>query len=116
MTVQIHETNETSQPCIQIHPAWQGKIAGLEAEDRLKGQAPFVYLLREGEYPSHYYVSFVLPDHTIKHQPFLIRITPQGWYCRNGSGIGPCLNKTIEDVIDKIMHCRPDECTPLQRR
>ena len=98
---------------VESHPAWHGCLAGLEAEDALKGQAPFTYLIRSGEKGSNYYISFVLADSTIKHQPFWVRNSAQGWYYRNFCGRGP-LDIPFSDVIHSIMHCGADECRPLK--
>lgn len=100
---------------VESHPAWHGCLAGLEAEDLLKGQLPFVYLLRTGEKPSHYYISYVLPDLTIKHQPLWVKDTPQGWYYRNFTAAGPFMNTPFEKVIHAILHCQSQQCRPLKR-
>lgn len=96
-----------------------GHIRGLDAEKILKRfNQPYLYLLRAGEKSSvenltNFYVSFVLPDLSIKHQPFTIITTDEGWFYENGGGGGPFVNKTIEHVLHKIMHCEEYECTPL---
>lgn len=114
MTINANQIiDQATEPQVEQHPAWHGMIAGLEAEDRLRGHKPSVYLLRKGEIPNHYYVSFVLPDGTFKHQPFMVRSTPDGWYCRNASGTGPFLNLTIHDVVHIIMHCQKEDVHPL---
>lgn len=109
--------NEKSQkvlePEVEFHSAWHGNIPGLHAEDKLKGKKPFTYILRKGEVSLNYYVSFILPDLTIKHQPFVITLTSNGWYSRNGSGSGPFINQSIEEVIHLIMHCNTEDCIPL---
>lgn len=115
MTTNLKEKEiDQNDPHIHSHVAWCGHITGLDAEEKLKGERLFVYLLREGESPSNYYVSFVDLDGRIKHQPFLIRLSPHGWYCRNGNGSGPFLNQTIEEVVHLIMHCKQEECAPLK--
>ena len=111
MTDQMY-VNEVEQQ-LHLHPAWQGSLAGLYAEDKLKGQAPFTYLLRSGEIDSHYYVSFVLPDGSIKHQPFLIKVTSGGWFCRNGYVVGPFLNMPFQEILHLIMHCEKSDCIPF---
>lgn len=100
---------------IMNHPAWYGEVAGLTAEKSLRGNNPYVYLLRNGEYPSHYYVSFVLPDLSIRHQPFVITIHAGEWYCENGGVTGPYTYESINDMIHMVMHCKQEECTPLVR-
>jgi hypothetical protein len=114
MTINANQVfDQTTEPQVEQHPAWHGLIAGLEAEDRLRGQQTFTYLLRKGEIPNHYYVSFVLTDGTFKHQPFMVHTTPHGWYCKNASGTGPFLNLTIDDVVHIIIHCEKEDVTPL---
>ena len=95
-------------------PSWQGMISGLQAENLLKGQKPFVYLLRRGEYESNFYVSFVGADYTLRHQPFEIVMTPEGWHCINGVGAGPYGNMLFIEIVHNIMHCLPHDCSPLR--
>ena len=105
---------------IMLHPAWHGEMRGLQAEKRLRGKkTPYLYLLRAGETTSEnetdYYVTFVLPDLSIKHQAFIITTTPEGWYFENGNVGGPYQRESIEDVLHLMMHCRKGECVPLPK-
>ena len=105
---------------IETHAAWHGKIPGLRAEKMLRGKkVPYLYLLRTGEELGHYYVTFILPDLSIRHQPFEITITSEGWYYENISGGGPYIDPSIDDVLYLIMHCNKGECrefTPSMSR
>ncbi|MGA8164002.1 MAG: hypothetical protein WB791_03135, partial [Waddliaceae bacterium] len=78
---------------------------------------PYIYLLRGGEYQqgseTDYYVTYVLPDFSIKHTPFVITVTPEGWYFEQGGGGGPYMHTSIDDVIHLILHCEKEECTPM---
>lgn len=103
---------------IKAHPAWHGMISGLHAEKMLRGEKkPYLYLLRAGEYEGQrevdYYVTFVLPDFSIKHQPFVITETQHGWYFENANG-GP-ITHSIDEVLHLIMHCHKDECRPFKK-
>jgi hypothetical protein len=103
---------------VQSHLAWHGGMSGLSAEKRLRGcKAPYLYLLRAGEMDQggqkDYYVSYIQEDMTVKHQPFTITETLEGWYCENGGVVGPCLHTSINDVLPLIMHCQEKEITPL---
>lgn len=103
---------------IQEHSAWKGTISGLKAEKMLRGKkTPYMYLIRGGEQErgneSDYYLTFVRPDLTIHHQPFVITINPEGWYYENFLGGGPYLNESIDHVIHLIMHCNKDEAVPF---
>jgi len=105
---------------IQSHIAWYGDISGLKAEKMLREiQTPYVYILRAGEIDlgnqKDYYVSYVLEDLTIKHQPFVVMDTPDGWYYENSGGGGPYEEASIFDVLHLIMHCQQDEITPLTK-
>jgi hypothetical protein len=100
---------------ILLHPAWHGKITGLESEALLKFRHPYSYLLREGEKRSHYYVSFVAADQSTRHQPFAIIYTKAGWYCRQGTEYGPFITQTVDDLIPRIMHCNIEDCKPLMK-
>jgi len=105
---------------IKAHPAWHGMISGLNAEKMLRGRkTPYLYLLRAGEFEegheADFYVTFVCPDLSIMHQPFVITDTPCGWYFEQGNGGGPFNHATIDDVLHLIMHCHKDACSPLKK-
>lgn len=98
---------------ILSHPAWHGEIRGLNADKLLRGASPYTYLLRQGESSTEneidYYVSFVLPDSTIRHQPFVVTIHPWGWSCENSVGCGPFVYEGINDALYLMMHCSKGE-------
>jgi hypothetical protein len=96
------------------HSAWVGAISGLEAEALLKGQSRFTYLLRAGETYLNYYVSFVGSDNTIRHQPFKITITQNGWFCMNATATGPFLNTPFLEILHLVMHCEKGERKALK--
>ena len=99
---------------IQNHPAWIGLVSGLHADKLLRGcKTPYQYVLRQGECDSSYYATYVLPDGTIKHQPFVITVASEGWFYENGGVGGPYLEATIDDVLPLIMHCSKEECRPF---
>lgn len=105
---------------IQNHPTWYGNISGLSADKMLRGRTtPYLYILRAGENEreneTDYYVSFILPDLTIRHQPFIITVTPEGWYYENTGGGGPYIQESIDDVLHLMMHCQKDDCVPLNK-
>lgn len=99
---------------ITYHPAWIGRVSGLKAEKLLRGRkTPYLYVIRAGELEneleSDYYITFVKPDFTIMHQPFVITNAEEGWYYENGQGGGPFqYSTTIDDVVHLIMHCSKD--------
>ena len=95
------------------HPSWLGNVSGLKAEKLLRGHRPYLYVLRTGEHEGDYYVTFVMSDASIKHQPFVITTSPQGWYVENGGGYGPFIHSSIDDIMHAIMHCSKGECTPF---
>jgi hypothetical protein len=104
---------------IETHSAWKGRMSGLKAEKMLRNQnTPYLYILRKGETESEtetdYYVSFVLPDLSVKHQPFVITIAPEGWYYENQGVGGPFTDAvSIDDVLYLIMHCDKGTNKPL---
>ncbi|MBS0622458.1 MAG: hypothetical protein JSR80_05835 [Verrucomicrobia bacterium] len=105
---------------ILLHPAWHGEIRGLEAEKKLREKkTPYLYLLRAGEKISKeetdYYVTFLLPDFSIKHQPFIIRETSGEWSYEQGGSGGPYIEGSIDDVLHEIMHCDREQCVPLPK-
>jgi len=109
----VQETYFVEQD-IQSHAAWLGKISGLKAEKMLRGlNKPYHYVLRAGEGEHDYYVTFVLPDFSVKHQPFTLSDSQEGWSYVNGCGGGPFQDAVIEDVLHLIMHCRQGEATPF---
>lgn len=92
---------------IEAHPAWHGRMSGLDAEKLLRGRKiPYLYILRDGEYEMDYYVTFVLPDLSIRHQPFVITVAPEGWSFEQGGQGGPFASTvSIDDVLHLMMHC-----------
>jgi len=105
---------------IEMHPAWYGKISGLVADKMLRNRkTPYLYILRAGErnegVETDYYVSFVLPDLSIRHQPFIITVREEGWYYENAGGGGPYNKESIEDVLHLMMHCNKEDCASLNK-
>lgn len=119
MTLALLQVNETMFQASHIndnissHPAWIGKVSGLYAEKMLRGSLPYTYVLRGGEtsseYEQDYYVTFALPDGSIKHQPFVITITEDGWCWENHGNGGPHIHEGIDHVLNLIMHCDKDQ-------
>ena len=107
---------------MENHPAWFGDISGLHAEKKLRGRkTPYLYLLRKGE-PSvkeneqNYYVTFLLPDLSVKHQPLVITYALEGYFYENAQPGGPCNHEaSIEDVLHLIMHCEVGQCVPFEK-
>lgn len=104
---------------IENHSAWQGHISGLEAQKLLEGKnTPYLFILRNGEFESNYYVSFIGSDLTIRHQPFVITEDSQGWNCQNSGAWGPYTTAFFDDILHLIMHCtklEPEPYTSLSR-
>ena len=105
---------------IQNHAAWYGDISGLTADKMLRNlKTPFLYMLRAGEHDDgdsiDYYVSFLLPDLSVRHQPLVVEATRDSWSYENAAPGGPYTEESIEDVIHLIMHCQKGECKPLSR-
>lgn len=114
-----HNTSTINEE-ITSHKAWYGNISGLAAEKMLRGRkTPYLFMLRKGENQNgnkvDYYVSFILPDLSIRHQPFVIEITSEGWDWENTSG-GTCSPEaSIEDVLYLMMHCEKNQPIALNR-
>ena len=94
---------------IEKHIAWKGHISGLVAEKMLRGKnTPFLYIIRMGEHKTGdetgYYITYVDVDLVVQHRPFVITVTPQGWYYENVGGGGPYQSASINDVIHLILH------------
>lgn len=112
MSALLNETINIIQD-IEMHSAWLGHIGGLAAEKMLRNRnIPYLYVLRAGEHKMQYYVTFIHEDLTIRHQPFVITMMPEGWHVEQGGAYGPFKHATIDDVIARIMHCE-GEATPL---
>lgn len=91
---------------IESHSAWHGHMSGLVAEKLLRGKnTPYLYLLRSGEHEGDYYVTYLLPDLTVKHQPFIITSTSEGWHCQNGGNWENLTTASFDDILHLIMHC-----------
>jgi hypothetical protein len=102
---------------ITNHPAWLGYVSGLQAEKHLRihgrNKTPYLYVLRAGENDLDFYVTFFRPDGGIEHRPFVITLSPEGWYYENTGGSGPYREASIEDVLYLIMHCEKGQNSPL---
>jgi|GEM_PF-1066040 hypothetical protein len=98
---------------IFTHPAWHGRLLGVECEDRLKGRPAFSYLLRAGEAKFHYYLSYVVEAPFIyKHQPFTIAFQDaiKGWGYRNGHQHWA---PNLAEIIPMIIHQPKEICLPI---
>ena len=95
------------------HPAWHGSLTGVSSEALLKGLAPYTYLLRTGEEKGHFYISFVKEDLSIKHQPFVLRFSLNGWHYQNT--VGAYRPTNVADLIPLMMHCEIAVMKPLSR-
>jgi hypothetical protein len=102
---------------IQRHPSWLGRVSGLRAEKMLYEKAdrvPYQYVLRQGEGDMDYYVTFVRPDLSVHHQPFIVQSTTEGCYCLNHGTRGPFIHTSIEAIVPLIIHCEDvEQCKPL---
>ncbi len=63
----------------------------------------------------NYYVTFVLADGTVRHQPFVITIGPKGWCAENFGACGPFQCGGIERVLHSIMHCEKEQLIALRK-
>lgn len=95
------------------HPAWVGRIPGLQADKLVRGAKPYNYILREGEFETQYYVTFVHADGVVRHTPFIIYYDQGQWYFEQGGVGGGYEEETIGDVIHLIMHCNKEEAAPF---
>lgn len=97
---------------IEKHGAWHGMITGMFCEGVLRDRTPYTYLIRQGEIPHHYYLSFVREDGTFHHQPFVLEWKSEGWFYRN---FNLHYSTTLEGLIPKIIHCEASQCIPLTK-
>jgi hypothetical protein len=98
---------------IQNHPAWHGNITGMRCEGILRDRPVNTYLIRQGEKPFHFYLSFVRAHNTFHHQPFIVELNKNGWFYMN---FHPHHSDTLEGLVPKIMHCEADQCIPLTKQ
>jgi len=98
---------------IQSHLAWHGSITGMFCEGILRDKPLFTYVIRQGEKPHHYYLSFVREHNTFHHQPFVVELNSQGWFYMNWN---PHHSTTLEGLIPKIMHHEASQCIPLTKQ
>ncbi|MBA3958013.1 MAG: hypothetical protein H0X51_06440 [Parachlamydiaceae bacterium] len=98
---------------LQQHPAWLGRVSGLKAEKMLRGRRkPYLYVLRAGESDFNYYITFILPDFSVTHQPFMISQEAGEWSVCNEQSY-PISGIPISDVIHVLMKCKKDEGLPF---
>lgn len=113
-------TESTIHEEISSHKAWYGNISGLAAEKMLRGRkTPYLFILRKGENivggKADYYVSYIMGDLSVRHQPFTIELMEEGWEWEN-SGTGRCLSEaSIEDVLYLMMHCEKFQPVPMNK-
>ena len=105
---------------IESHSAWKGHISGIHAEKMLRGKnTPFLYVLRAGEHEKDqevdYYITFIDADLKVRHQPFIITTTSQGWCFEQGGAGGPYPKASINDVIHLIIHSPKGAPVPFTR-
>ena len=100
---------------IRESTCWFDDVTGLEVEDLLRGEKAYTYLLRQGEKPHNYYVSFVEPSGMIKHQPIIITYFGEAWFCRNWTARGPYTIEKISDIAHLVMHCEAEDAQPLNK-
>lgn len=96
---------------IQNHPAWNARMDEKQAESLLMGQSPFTYILRKEAENQHFFISFVKPDQSIKHQKFSIELDYKGWYFKNGTAekAREIVDDNLETLILAMMQCHHDE-------
>ncbi len=92
---------------LKLHPAWKNDFTLFQSETLLKNHPPYTYLLRPGETPYHFLISYVKNDSTIQHIPFKIELTLRKWSYRNGIGI---ISEDLDEFIPLVMHCKKNEC------
>lgn len=98
---------------IQNHVAWHGLITGMFCEGILRDREPFTYVIRQGEKPFHFYLSFVRAHNTFQHQPFIVEWKKDGWFYMNCI---PHHSDSLEGLIPQIMHCEAAKCIPLTKQ
>lgn len=101
---------------LHSNPAWLGYVSGLKAEKMLRGlKTSYLYVLREGEHEGDYYVTYILPNHTIFHQPFTVTETETGWYYENGASGAITTESRLDEILHLLMHCQRGQCCPLKQ-
>ncbi|MGE5196005.1 MAG: SH2 domain-containing protein [Anaerolineae bacterium] len=102
---------------VKSHPAWCGIISEQESHRLLESEEPLTYLLRGIPEDFTYFISFIKPDGSIKHQRFVLEMDRKGWYYKNGGTDKPeeIIADTIAELIPLMMHCPSSECKTLER-
>ncbi len=96
---------------IKLHEAWKEKLSLIECESLLQNHSPFTYVLRQGDSPYQFFISYVEIGLKIKHVPFKLELTTRKWSYRNGTGI---INDNLNEFIPMVMHCLASQCKPLK--
>jgi hypothetical protein len=116
MSVIVHKFEESHDNSIfmeiENHPAWIGNVPGLKADKMLRGKKAYQFVLRAGEERDYYYVTFAQEDGSVRHIPFTLWTSAEGWHYENNSNGGPFKHASIDDVLHLIMHCHKNECAP----
>jgi hypothetical protein len=93
---------------IDQNPAWYGRLPDREAEELLKGQSQYTYLLRSSDLPNQFFLSFIQSDLSLEHRA--IGRLDKGWFFQNGD---VHRSSSYLALIPEIMHCSFQQCRPL---
>ena len=95
---------------ITSHQAWFGDLTGTQAEFLLRTKSDMTYVLRQGEKPDHFYLSYVTEKSVFVHIPFTANHPSKMWYYLNGA---PHFASSLDQFIPDIMHAEQGTCFPL---
>lgn len=84
-------------------------IDAIEAEKMLSGKAPYTYLVRPNPADRSFFVSFVQPNGSVKHDHFSLLDPIYGiWRNYQPHHVGK-----LEKVICDMLECEPSQLKPL---
>lgn len=110
--------DETQQNKIEHHTAWKGILSQEDAENLLKNQKPFTFLIRQE--PAQvdnsclkYFVSFVNQKSEIEHLFCTFNPGKQIFFYQNLIGYNAT---SIEELIPCMLHCEKAYCQPFNEK
>ena len=85
----------------------------MRCENILRGQPNGSYVIRNGEEPGHYYISWTVDTERsiFKHQPFCIS-EDKGAHWEYRNGLTGSMEK-LADLIPMMMHLSKENCFPI---
>ena len=95
---------------LKLHPSWRSGVSMLEAQEMLRNQPSFTYMLSEGLDKYHYILNYVGADQQVHFKNVRILYVNGVPIYKNGGG---GVYENIADLVPSCLKCSADTCIPL---